>query len=53
MTSPMLIALYLVVWAALTKALAVAANPTRATCARCGRPVERRRLGEPVCRCQH
>jgi hypothetical protein len=52
MTSPFMIALYLTVWAVLMKALAVAAKPTRATCARCARPLERRRLGEPICRCQ-
>jgi hypothetical protein len=51
MTSPVMIALFLVVWAVLLKALAAAADPARATCARCGRPFERRRLGEPVCRC--
>ena len=47
-----LIALFLTAWAALVKALAVAARPERATCARCGRPHERRRLGEHVCRCR-
>jgi hypothetical protein len=53
MTSPTLIALYLTVWAVLTTALAVAAKPARSTCARCALPFERRRLGDPVCRCQH
>jgi hypothetical protein len=52
MTSLPLIALFLTFWAVLLKALAVAARPTRATCARCGRPLERKRLGEPVCRCR-
>ena len=51
MTSVPVIAVFLVVWASLLKALAVAAQPGRATCARCGRPHERRHLGEPVCRC--
>jgi hypothetical protein len=53
MTSPTLIALYLTVWAVLMKALAHAAKPPRATCARCARPLERQALGEPVCRCRH
>lgn len=52
MTSLPLIALFLVVWASFLKALAVAARPQGATCARCGRPLERRYLGEPVCRCR-
>lgn len=53
MTSPLLITLYLTVWAVLMRALAIVAKPARATCARCGRPFERRRLGDPVCRCPH
>jgi hypothetical protein len=53
MTSPLLIGLYLTVWAVLMRALAIATKPGRATCARCGRPFERRRLGDPVCRCPH
>ncbi len=52
MTSPASLAVYLIVWAVLMKALAVAAKPARATCARCARPLERRQLGEPICRCQ-
>jgi hypothetical protein len=52
MTSPTLIALYLAVGVVLMKVLA-AANLPRPTCARCALPRERRRAGEPVCRCRH
>jgi hypothetical protein len=51
MTSLPFVSLFLTVWAALVKALAVAAQPSRGTCARCGHPVERRQLGGRVCRC--
>jgi hypothetical protein len=51
MTSPLVIALFLVVWAVLMRAMAAASDPARRACARCGRPFERKRLGEPVCRC--
>jgi len=51
MNSLPLLAAAATVWASLFKALAVAAAPHRATCARCGHPLERRRLGDPVCRC--
>jgi hypothetical protein len=53
MTSPALIVLYLMLWGVLMRALAGAARPARATCARCARPFERQRLGEPICRCRH
>jgi hypothetical protein len=52
MTSPVVIALFLVVWAVLMRAMAAASDPVRRACARCGRPFERKRLGEPVCRCR-
>jgi hypothetical protein len=52
MTSTPLIVLFLTLWATLLKALAVAARPQRGTCARCGRPVERRRLGDRICGCR-
>ncbi len=52
MTSPPVLALFLTVWATLLKALAVAAQPARATCARCGRPFERRHLGDRICGCR-
>jgi len=52
MTSPVVIALFLVVWAVLMRALAAASDPARRACARCGRPFERKRLGEPVCHCR-
>lgn len=38
-------------WASLMRALFVKADLLPATCARCGRPFERRALGDPVCRC--
>jgi hypothetical protein len=42
---------YLVLWAALVRALFVKANIAPPTCRRCGRLFERRALGEPVCSC--
>ena len=42
---------YLVLWAALVRALFVKANVAPRTCARCGLLFERRQLGEPVCSC--
>jgi len=42
---------YLVLWAALIRALFVKANIAPRTCRRCGRFFERRALGEPVCCC--
>jgi hypothetical protein len=51
MSSLPLITLLLTFWAVLLKALAVAAQPARARCARCGRRYERTQLGEAVCRC--
>jgi len=42
---------YLVLWAALVRALLVKANIAPRTCGRCGRTFERRTLGEPVCHC--
>jgi len=52
MTSLPSIALYVTVWLTLLKALDATARPHRVTCARCALPLERRRLGEPVCRCR-
>jgi hypothetical protein len=42
---------YLVLWAALVRALFVKANIAPRTCRRCGLLFERRQLGEPVCSC--
>jgi len=42
---------YLVLWAALIRALFVKANIAPRTCGRCGLLFERRSLGEPVCSC--
>jgi hypothetical protein len=42
---------YFVVWATLMKALLVKANLVPPCCARCGVRLERRQLGDPVCRC--
>jgi len=42
---------YFVLWATLMQALLVKANLVPASCARCGRKLERRELGEPVCSC--
>jgi hypothetical protein len=50
MSGPLIVA-YVLLWAALMRALLVRAKLVRPTCARCGLPFERRRLGDPVCRC--
>jgi hypothetical protein len=42
---------YLVLWAAMVRALLVRARIAPRSCGRCGRLFERRSLGEPVCRC--
>lgn len=42
---------YLVLWAAMVRALLVKARLAPRSCARCGRLFERKSLGEPVCRC--
>jgi hypothetical protein len=42
---------YLVLWAALVRALFVKADIAPRTCGRCGLLFERRQLGEPVCSC--
>jgi hypothetical protein len=43
---------YFVLWATLIKALLVKAKLVPPSCARCGETLERRQLGEPVCRCR-
>jgi hypothetical protein len=50
MNGPLLVP-YLLLWATLMRALLVRAKIAPATCARCGLPFERHRLGDPVCRC--
>jgi hypothetical protein len=47
---PLVLALVLF-WATLMRALFVKAQILPATCARCGLRLERRAMGEPVCRC--
>jgi hypothetical protein len=48
-----LIVPYMVLWAALMRALLVRARIAPAMCARCGLKLERSELGESVCRCGH
>jgi hypothetical protein len=42
---------YLVLWAALMRALLVRAQIAPPLCARCGLKLERSQLGEKICRC--
>ena len=44
---------YMVLWAALMRALLVRAKIAPPMCARCGLKLERSQLGEAVCRCGH
>jgi len=44
---------YFVLWATLMRGLLVAAKILPPMCRRCGLDLERRRLGDPVCRCAH
>jgi len=44
---------YFVLWASLMRGLLVAAKILPPICSRCGLNLERRRLGDPVCRCAH
>jgi hypothetical protein len=46
-----LIAAYLLFLATLMRALLVKARLVPPTCASCGLPFERTRLGDPICRC--
>lgn len=50
MPSPLLAA-YLVFGATLARALLVKARLAPPTCTSCGLPLERHRMGDPVCRC--
>jgi hypothetical protein len=49
--TPLLVAPYLLFWAALVRALLVRAQVLRPLCPRCGRKYERDFLGEAVCSC--
>ncbi len=51
LTSAPLAIAFLVFCATLVRALAVQAKLTAPLCGRCGLTMERRTLGEPVCRC--
>ena len=51
LSSPALLILYLAFWATLMRALFVRAQLLPPTCARCGRQLERRALGEAICSC--
>ena len=44
---------YVVLWAALMRALLVRARIAPAICARCGLKRERSQLGEQICSCSH
>jgi hypothetical protein len=44
---------YFVLWATLMRGLLVAARILPPACRDCGLFLERRRLGDPVCRCAH
>jgi hypothetical protein len=50
---PYLVLLELIFAVTLMRGLLVAAKVLPASCGTCGRPFERRELGEPVCRCGH
>jgi hypothetical protein len=52
MKDPAVAVPYLVLWAAMMRALLVRAQVLPMTCGRCARPLERRDLGESVCACE-
>lgn len=52
MKDPAVAVPYLVLWAAMMRALLVRARVLPMTCSRCARPFERRDLGESVCACE-
>jgi hypothetical protein len=52
MKDPALAVPYVVLWAAMMRALLVRAQVLPMTCNRCGRPYERRDLGDSVCACE-
>jgi hypothetical protein len=49
--STQLLVPYLVLWAALMRALLVRAHIVPPICGRCGLKLERSKLGETICRC--
>jgi hypothetical protein len=51
-TAPQLILPYFVLWATLMRSLLIAAKVLPPTCGRCGRNLERRSLGDEICRCR-
>jgi len=51
MNNPTIAIPYIVLWVAMMRALPVRAQILPAMCSRCGRPYERRDLGENVCQC--
>jgi hypothetical protein len=51
MSNPTLAIPYIVLWVAMMRALLVRAQILPPTCSRCGRPHERRDLGESICSC--
>jgi hypothetical protein len=46
-----LVLCFVLFWATLMRALFVKAQILPGTCGRCGLPLERRGMGQPVCRC--
>jgi hypothetical protein len=50
-TAPQLIIPYFVLWATLVRSLLVATKVLPPTCGRCGMNLERRSLGDEICRC--
>jgi hypothetical protein len=52
MRDPALAVPYIVLWAAMMRALLVRAEILPATCARCGRRYERSSMGESICACE-
>jgi hypothetical protein len=52
MKDPAVAVPYIVLWAAMMRALLVRAQVLPMTCNRCGHPYERRALGDTVCACE-
>jgi hypothetical protein len=51
LTSPLVAVAFVFFCAALVRGLAVQSKIAAPLCGRCGRALERRTMGEPVCRC--
>jgi hypothetical protein len=45
--------LLVLTWGTIARAMLVSVHKLPPTCARCGLKLERRRLGERICRCTH